>query len=176
MTLSILISSKRERKNNLDQLLAIIIPQFTPVMQQVEVLINKDLLPTHAKRNELAKSAKGTYVWFINDGDWIAEYAIAEVLSCAQSGCDCLAMNGVVTTNGKNPVDFQMRVEHQTQLSVITGDKEILLKPLSFNAPIRRELVLSVPFTNKAGSWPIRELIKTQEIIQKPIYHFRHWT
>jgi hypothetical protein len=172
--LSILIAAKHSRKQYLDNLLAILIPQFKPRMDVVQVLINKDDIRTFEKRNRLIKEAKGEYVWFINDGDWVAEYAIEEVLNHATSGADFLAINGVTTTNNQNPVDFQMRMGYEARLTVITGDKEILLLPPSFIAPIKREIALSVPFTNKAGNWPVREQLKTQEIIQKPIYHLRH--
>lgn len=176
MTLSILISSRRDRKVHLDQLLAILIPQLVPVRDQVELIINRDAVSTRLKRIELLKAATGKYIWFINDGDWIAEYAIAEVLSCAQSDCDVMGINGVVTTNAKNPVDFQMRLEHEHPSTAIQGDSRILLKPVSYVTPIKREIAVNVPFRGRIADWPIREHLKTQEIITKPIYHFRHWT
>jgi hypothetical protein len=179
MILSILICSHRFRKNILDGLLAIVNPQLKPeLLGQVEILLDLSDEDTGKKRNGLIKDAAGEYVWFINDGDFVSETAVQDILKAAESKADFLAISGLVTINGKNPLDFHMSITHKNNAPMITGDKMILLKTPSYIAPIKKSIVEQIPFGNSASKWSrqLNEsgLLKTQEPIEKPIYHLRH--
>lgn len=179
MTLSILIISHRFRKFYLDQLTAILASQLPPELgDQVEILMDLSDEDQGTKRNGLVKDAKGKYVWFVNDGDHVSETAIKDILNACESDADIIGINGLVTINGKNPIDFFMSIDHKTNLPFLTGDKMILLKTPSYIAPIKKEIVEKIPFGNKASKWSQElmksGLLKTQEVIEKPLYHLRH--
>lgn len=179
MILSILICSHRFRKPIFDQVFAILAGQLTPDLEdKVEMQIDLSDEDIGKKRNGLVKDAQGKYVWFVNDGDLVSETSVSEILKAAESDADFLAISGLVTINGKNPMDFLMRIEHQNNAPFVTGDKMILLKVPSYIAPIKKEIIEKVPFGNKSSKWSQdlmkSGLLKTQRVIEKPIYHLRH--
>lgn len=179
MILSILILSHVSRKHLFDQLYAILAPQLKPELEdKVEVLIDLSGDSTTKKRNGLVSDANGKYVWFVNDGDHVSETAVEDILKAADSDCDLIAINGMITIDGKNPVDFFMSMEHKINTPFINGDRMVLLKAPTYIAPIKKEIVVKIPFGNKASKWSQElvksGLIKSQEVIDKPLYHLRH--
>lgn len=179
MILSILICSHRFRKPICDRLIAILAPQLKPELEdKVEILFDLSDESTGKKRNGLVKDALGEYVWFINDGDWVSDTAVQDILTVVESKPDMVAFYGAVTINGKNPTDFFMSLDHITSAPLITGDKMVLLKTPSYIAPMKKSIIEKLPFGNKASKWS-KELVnsgllKTQETIDKPLYQLRH--
>src|SRR3990172_9946081 len=110
MILSILICSLQKRFELLKQLHFHLFKQIYTlnVLGKVEVICNVDnkQKTTGQKRNELLQAARGKYISFIDDDDWVADYYVEEILKAAQSDCDVMAINGVMTTNGINPKRF----------------------------------------------------------------------
>lgn len=180
MILSILICSHRSRKILCDHLLAILSPQLKPELSgEVELLLDLSDEDTSKKRNGLVKDAQGEYIWFINDGDWVSETAIEDILKALESKPDIIGLNGCVTINGKNPMDFYMSMDHKNNAPFITGDRMILLKMPTHIAPIKKSIAEKIPFGNKASKWSKQliesGLLKTQESIEKPLYQLRHF-
>lgn len=180
MILSILICSRRDRRHPLNELLAIIMPQFTTpeMLEQAEVCLDLSDDPIQDKRNALVKQCRGKYIWFINDGDHVSQTCIQDVLKAVETDPDFVSISGLVTIDNKNPVDFHMSIAYKTSSPMITGDKMILCKAPGYTAPIKKEIVQKIPFTNKSSDWSRKlvqsGLLKTEAVIDKPIYHLRH--
>lgn len=176
MILSILIPSTRERKPFLDQLLAILTPQMKD--HDMEVLMDFGGEHASKKRNSMMKDAQGKYVWFLNDGDLISETAVEDILNIADKDPDVIGISGMTTINGGSAFDWEMRLQYDKEVPTILNGRNAYLKPISHIAPIKRDLAIQVPFTNKMSKWVKTlldsDLLRTQEIIKKPIYHIRH--
>src|SRR3990172_1178103 len=110
MILSILICSLESRFELLKQLHFHLFKQIYTLnaLGKVEVICNVDnkQKTTGQKRNELLQAARGKYISFIDDDDWVADEYVNEILKAAQSDCDVMAINGIMTMDGNNPIRF----------------------------------------------------------------------
>ena len=108
MLLSITIASVSIRKEMLDNLLLELNKQIAEnnSEQEVEILIDADddrFLGT--KRKLMLSQVKGLFTSAIDDDDLIFPNYIKLIIEAIKndSSVDCLAINGIITTNGLNP-------------------------------------------------------------------------
>jgi cellulose synthase/poly-beta-1,6-N-acetylglucosamine synthase-like glycosyltransferase len=183
MILSILIPTLTKRRDQLNQLIVNLQNQISGTNSQglVEILINEDQgqKNTGLKRNELKKIAKGDYIIYLDDDDEPAQIYISELLKAAEHKKDCIVFNGYVTTNGKDRVNFKLRL----------GEKYEARDGLYYRYPnhitaMKRELVKDVDFPLKTVgedyeyATKIRDLglLKSQYVIEKDLYHYKFLT
>ena len=181
MILSILIPTLTERVFYLDKLLKQLNKQieFCNAKDKVEILINSDNREktTGLKRNELLKKAKGEYVWFIDDDDELYPGAINAVLEAAKKKPDCMAINGTMTTNGRNEERWFIAINNSYEKR-----NGVYYRYPNHITPIRRELATKIKFPNKtlgedfdyATALKEAKLLKTEEAIKLPIYHYQY--
>src|SRR5690606_1110898 len=100
---------------------------------------------TGEKRNDLMRQAKGEYIWFIDDDDWIEHDAMTEVIKGCESGADVICYNGYMTTNGHSRVDWEIRLGHPYCATQRDG-KEFYLRYPNHISPMRRELAMKARF------------------------------
>jgi GT2 family glycosyltransferase len=151
---------------------------------RVEILTASDNkhIATGTKRNMLVNRAKGKYVVFIDDDDWVPTYYISQILASAEYDADCMAMNGIITTNGANELKWFISKDYPTWSERGYGKEKTYLRTPNHISPIKRELVLQVPFKDITSgedsdfSARILPLIKTQSFIIRPMYHYRFST
>lgn len=181
MILSILIPTITERVNYLNNLLKLINMQIRSINAEdkVEIIINSDNREktTGQKRNELLNKANGKYVWFIDDDDEIYPGAIKAVLEAAEKNPDCMAINGTMTTNGRNEERWFIAINNSYEKR-----NGVYYRYPNHITPIKRELAIKIKFPNKtlgedydyATQLKNAGYLKTEEIIKLPIYHYKY--
>ncbi len=187
MILSILIPTLPNRRESFNSLKANIQAQLKNLglLESVEIIEDSRPQPvtTGEKRNSLLHTASGMYIWFIDDDDEILPDAFASILQAMLKGPDVIGINGYMTTNGTNRVDWEIRLGHPYK-AVQKDGKEYYLRHPNHITPMRREHAIQVQFPNKNQredyEWAVAMLntglLKTQEIIDTPIYHYKFCT
>jgi glycosyltransferase involved in cell wall biosynthesis len=183
MILSILIPTLLEREHFLNEMLANLYIQIKEFgNDKVEILLDArgKNITTGQKRNDLLGKAKGEYVWFVDDDDYIFPYAIEEIIKATKKNPDVIGINGMMTTDGKSQVDWEIRIGHPYK-AVKKDGKEYYLRHPNHITPMKREHAIRVKFPAKtvfedyewAKALNDAGYLKTQEIIDKPVYHYR---
>ena len=181
MILSILICTLPERKHFLDALLNQLVPQVT---DEVEVLMNDKPrgIPTGTKRNLLISQATGDYVCFIDDDDEIAPDYVFQILKAIKSGFpDCVTFEGYYTENGRNRLDWVIKLGEKYEARHENGKYMIFRYP-NHLAVIKRSLASQVKFHDVhqredylfATELRDRKLLKTSNHIPMQLYHYRY--
>lgn len=182
MILSILICSLHSRALLLKELLSHLNKQIKD-KKTVEVLVNLDNKErsTGKKRNELVQLAKGKYVVFIDDDDWVADNYIKLMIDACESGCDCVAINGIITTDGENEIKWRLSKDNDN-VTIQEHGKPVYLRKTNHITAIKREHALKVKFPDKSNgedkffSDEVNKFLKTETVIYNPIYHYRFTT
>lgn len=65
------------------------------------------------KRNILLQEAQGKYICFIDDDDRIADNYIDLVMAGIATNPDCCSLNGIITTDGKDPKPFKHSIDYK---------------------------------------------------------------
>lgn len=131
-----------------------------------------------AKRNLLLSKAKGDYVCFVDDDDWIDEEYFIKILHALKSEPDCVQMIGVIATDGFNYERFEHSIAHNKYFS----QGGIYYRYPNHLNPIRRDIAIQFRFPEKNfgedTDWAtqIRDsgLLQREEPIDKVIYHYRY--
>lgn len=185
ITLSILICSLQSRHDQLNNLLAELQRQCAEIhAMDVEVLTNVDNKEksTGKKRNELLAAATGKYIIFIDDDDWPEPCYVRELLQAAASDADCFAMNGWITTNGGNRIDWRLSKNYENRTITENGHKQVYLRKTNHITGVKRELALLAGFPDyshaedKFFSDRVAPLCKTEFQILPDMYHYRYIT
>lgn len=111
MKLSILIPTLHKRKAMLDKLISFLKNQIESnnLTTEVEILSDHNArITTGAKRNTLLKKAKGDYVIFLDDDDWVHDDYVKELVNAIRKDPDVITFNGYMTTDGAKRVDFTL--------------------------------------------------------------------
>jgi glycosyltransferase involved in cell wall biosynthesis len=136
---------------------------------------------TGKKRNDLLNAAKGKYVWFVDDDDMILPNAINLVLAALEKEPDALAINGFMTTNGRDKRTWYISKDNPYITDYSSG-QEVYLRSTNHITPIKREIAKSIKFEDKSNFEDYAfcmelkkfNLIKTEVEIKEPIYHYRY--
>ena len=140
MKLSILIPTIQANKRQLDQLLAILLPQTKEFEGDVHIDIEGGVkMNRGAKCNSLIKDAEGEYIWFLEDTDLISETALSDIFEALKFDPDMVGINGSTNVNG-NVKDWY--------------------KPLCFNSPVKKSRVLKFKNQKNAEELWIKAMIK----------------
>lgn len=180
MMLSILICSLHSRSHLLAELKAILQPQLTSDVELLIEVDNKEI-STGAKRNILLNRAQGKYIVFIDDDDMVNENYVDRILAACAFDSDCIAINGKITTNGMNEIDWRLSKNYEN-ITIKENGKDIYLRKTNHIAPVKRELALKAMFPNisnaedKAYSEALNPYLKTETIILEQMYHYRYLT
>lgn len=184
MILSILIPTLLERENFLNEMMSNLWKQIQEAnaVDKVEILTDARGVgfSTGIKRNDLLKKSTGKYVWFVDDDDYIFPYAIADILKAAENNPDVIGINGIMTTDGRSQVDWEIRLGHPYK-AVKRNGLEYYLRFPNHITPMKREHAIRVKFPDKkvfedyewAHALNEAGYLKTQIVIDKPIYHYR---
>jgi glycosyltransferase involved in cell wall biosynthesis len=113
MLLSILIPTIAKRHEMLQSLLSNLQNQIGD--NEIEIIVcDIEGLSIGEKRNRLLNVATGEYVCFIDDDDVISDDYIYCITQALQSIPDCCSLNGIITTNGKNPKRFVHSIKYNS--------------------------------------------------------------
>jgi glycosyltransferase involved in cell wall biosynthesis len=183
--LSILIPTIPGREPFLEELQENIYNQKFLLQAQgvhVELLLDvRDVgTTTGEKRNDLLKRASGKYVWEIDEDDWIHGNALQLLYEASKTDPDVIGINGWMTTDGENRVDWEIRLGHEYK-AIQRDGKEFYVRFPNHITPMKREHAIAVKFPHKTKGedyeWALQirdlGLLKTQAIVKEPIYHYR---
>ncbi len=138
---------------------------------------------TGAKRNELVETSEADYIWFVDDDDELILDGVREVLKGCRTGVDVIGINGYMTTNGANRVNWEIRLGHPYAAAKRDG-KLIYLRHPNHITPIRREAVKHIKFPevswqeDKAWCDLVKEadVLKTEYVVDQDVYHYKFST
>lgn len=147
LALSICIATLRERRNQLNRLLACIYDQIIrDAPRQVEVLVDSETGEIGAKRQRLIEKTNGHYVAHVDDDDWISFDYIKRVVNAIVENdyeSDCVELTGAVTTNGGSAGSFHHSIKYREWY---TNDEGVHCRSPNHLNPVRRELALKAGF------------------------------
>lgn len=175
--LSILIATTSARNEIIKPLLAEIHRQIGKEEgDKVELIINDHETDCIGKkRNDLLAQAKGDYVAFIDSDDHIANIYISTILTEIEFiSPDCIGINGIITTNGRNERKWFISKEYGRWYE----ENGIYYRTPNHISPVRRELALQAGFPEVrfaedfAYSMRLLPLLKTECLITRPLYHY----
>jgi glycosyltransferase involved in cell wall biosynthesis len=179
MILSILTCTLPERAEYLTRLTNKLTPQL--LNKPVEFLVDprNATVPTGRKRNDLIRQAQGKYVCFVDDDDMLSGDYVDEILKAAESDPDVITFCGWMTTNGKQPVDWVIKLgeEYEQRNGIIYRFPNHL-------AVIRKDFAQRISFPpvyqQEDYRWAVMMrnsgLLKTEVHIPKKLYHYQFLT
>jgi len=184
MKWSILIPSLTEREHLLKRLLNALHTQINECKaENVEIVILTDNREksTGAKRNQLIEMAKGEYFCFFDDDDLPESNYIKLILEAIEQNPDVIPINGYMTTNGMNPIGWEMGLEYERrEVRNNFGIVQHYEAPPNHLAVVKKDLVKDYLFKDiswaEDSDWADRlknnKVFKTQVRIKQQIYHY----
>jgi glycosyltransferase involved in cell wall biosynthesis len=184
--LSILICTLHKRTGALGALLRVLQEQIEDagVTEMVEILIKVDggEMPTGTKRNALVRQALGKYVCHCDDDDAVFPGYIREILRAAETDCDCMAIKGIMTTDGKKVEKWEIAKDHPYKAIKDDQGANLYLRHTNHLSPTKRTIAMQIPFPDEtfgedyAYSVALKNsgLLKTETVIDPPIYHYKY--
>jgi len=144
----------------------------------VEILVDdREAVTIGEKRQALLERARGKFVCYVDDDDWVAHDYVERIISAVSKvpDADCVALNGVMLTAGEVPEPFYNSLKY-TEWSSKDGQHYRTPTHLS---PVRRELALKAGFVAKsrgedhAYSIALRPLLKREVSAgEAPLYYY----
>lgn len=154
--------------------MGILTPQLN---DDVEVIVDDSMeYNIGCKRNKLLQKAKGKWVVFIDDDDVVSEDYVNLIIVATRFNPDCIGINGIITTNGKNERKWYISKQYKEWFT----HNNIYYRTPNHISPIKRELALQAGFPDiKHGedaeySRRVLPLLKNEYIIAEPIYHYKY--
>jgi glycosyltransferase involved in cell wall biosynthesis len=188
IVLSILICSLNKRFGMLGVLLRNLEHQIKQSNAEdlVEVLVNADggEKSTGRKRNELLKQAKGRMIVYHDDDDEPSDCYVSEILKALRSDPDAIGFCGTMSTNDRDIKKWFISKDLQYRTCKDSQGNEFYERYNNHISPTRRTIAMQIGFPDLyqfedfdyAKRLHESNLIKTEVIIQKPLYHYRFKT
>ena len=177
MKLSILICTIEKRKTLFEVLKAELDRQAT---KDVQILSKCDAcqMSIGEKRNWLLDHAKGEWLCYVDDDDWIDKDYISIILKALETDPDCVQMIGIMNTDGFSHKRFEHSIRHYSYFE----QDNIFYRPPNHLNPMRSTIAkqFKFPETNHGEDtdWCMQVrnsgLLVTETRIDKPIYHYRY--
>lgn len=178
MILSILICSIPSRHSLMSELLAYLMSQVKGRPVEIRVMIDsvEYKMSTGKKRQKLLELASGEYVVFIDDDDMVPEYYVDEMLLACASGADCIAINGIMTTDGQHETKWYLSKDFKNE-DKREGNKTVYYRHTNHITAVKRSIALAAGFPDKSNAedkyYSDRLILRTEYKIEKPMYHYR---
>lgn len=177
--LSILIPTTLSREPVFRGLLRNLTHQAKKYIGEVEILINRNEEDNVGKkRNDLLKQAGGEYVVFVDSDDLVSRDYVQLLLNAAKKGSDCIGISGVITTNGKKPMQWHISLDYKKWFK----KGRTYFRTPNHISPVKREIALKVMFPevtfgeDAVYSEGIYPLLKTETKVPGNIYHYQYST
>jgi hypothetical protein len=146
--------------------------------KQVEILFFKDnrRYTVGKKRNELVNRSSGEYICFVDDDDDVHSDYVKLIYDKLQDNPDCVNLQGIITTDGKNPRLFIHSIKYKSWY-----EKDgIYYRPPNHLNPIKRDIALKFKFPEinygEDAKWSMAiansGLLKTEAHISVPYYFY----
>ena len=132
---------------------------------------------TGVKRQRLLEQAQGEYIVFIDADDVVPEYYISEMLKACDSGADCFAINGTMTTDGSKEVKWFISKDYKNE-DVIRDGRTVYLRRTNHITGVKRAIALKAGFPNKSNAedkaYSDRLILTSEFKIEPPMYWYRY--
>lgn len=184
MILSILICSLNSRSEQLKTLTRHLEKQingrFESDIEIITEIDNKEITTGH-KRNNLVNKAVGKYIVFIDDDDWVADYYVENMVWACLSDCDCIAINGNMTTDGGKEIKWRLSKDN-SNVTIKENGVDLYLRKTNHITAVKREYAIKSPFPHKSNaedkgySDSINKYLKTEFKLEMPMYTYRFST
>lgn len=181
MKLSILICSLPERAHHLANLMSTL-----SLRDGVEIICDNRPrnVPTGVKRNDLIARAKGEYVCFVDDDDWVEPSYIEDILAAIEQSPDVITFKGWMTTDGLHPVDWCIRLGEKYEARTDPDGITRYYRFPNHLCPIKKSIASSFTFPavwqgeDYAWAKAIHDarVLKTEVHIDKRLYYYRFVT
>lgn len=176
--LSILTCTIPERAHYLKRLSDIINPQLENI-NNVQWLVDPapKYIPTGTKRNNLINEAKGEYVCFVDDDDILTSNYVSLILEALNSKPDVVTFEGWYTENGRNRVDWVIKLGEKYEARHENG-KYMFFRFPNHLSVIKKSIASRVKFPqihqgeDYAWAVKIQPYLKTSVHIPHRIYHY----
>lgn len=175
IVLSVLIATMPTRKESFYNLLEQLNIQCQ-FGKPVEIL--SDSSTNHnigVKRNSLLLRSRGKYILYVDDDDSISNDYIEKILEACKSGADCIGISGVITTNGKDQMQWHISKEFKRWFT----KRGVYYRTPNHISPVKRELALQAGFPEISHgedyeySMRLLPLLKTETVIKGNLYHYK---
>ena len=196
--LSILIPSIDSRRSLLSELVCDLIRQCGEIkaisnfsklgctvlsigFDDVEIIIAIDnkQIPTGTKRQMLLELSNNTHIVFIDCDDYVYPYYVSEMVKAIQTNPDCVAINGIYTIDGTNPIQWFLSKDNPNTTITIDG-KFVYLRTTNHITAVKRELALLAGFPplsiaeDKMYSTCLNSHLKVEVVVTPVMYHYRY--
>jgi glycosyltransferase involved in cell wall biosynthesis len=182
--LSILIPSIFERSDSFNSLVNNLKAQisscgFDNSVSVISLIDKRGDMSVGHKRNSLIEMAKSEYIVFVDDDDIPSNDYVLELMTAIKLNPDVIPINGFMTTNGINPVYWEMGLGLPYDSTQVNG-KTIYRRFPNHIACMKRELILPYKFKDisfgEDYEWAKRlnddKVFKTEFRITQPLYHY----
>lgn len=175
IVLSILIPSTVSRKEMTEALVFKLLIQG--LNEPIEVILDwNEVNCVGKKRNDLLKRANGTYIVFVDSDDVVSPTYVTSILKACKSNADCIGINGTITTNGFNERQWFISKAYERWYE----QNGVYYRTPNHISPVKRDLSLQAGFPeisfseDSEYSRRLFPLLKTEVIIDEPIYHYKY--
>lgn len=174
--LSILLPTVIERKPMFDVLLEELKKQSSGKSVELVICQDNKEISIGAKRQKLLEDAKGEYIVFVDDDDWVTPDYVDQILS--NTGSDSIGFQIECTFDGKGKCLASASRRYKDWGENRDGFRYV--RSVYHKTPVRRELALKAGFKDmRFGedydySMRIMPLIKSEAYINKVMYYYKY--
>lgn len=182
MILSILICTLEDRLSSFMKLLRELHNQIHEAELQNEIEIESESdngeMSIGKKRQKLLNRAKGDFIVFIDDDDYIMPSYIAEIAKAIKENpdADCIGIEGCITFNGINRKHWKISKDFGSWY-----EKDgVYYRTPNHISPVRREIAMKAGFipANWSEDYEYSKAIlphlKKEAYIPKELYHYNY--
>lgn len=178
LRLSVLIATMPNRRESYKRLLESM-GYMIKSYPNVEIITDDSMdYNIGVKRNKLLQKAKGDYIVFCDDDDLVSFNYIDYIFRAIKDNPDCIAINGIITTNGQNERKWFISKEYGKWY---TGPDGTYYRTPNHISPVKRELALQAGFPeisfgeDAEYSRRLLPLLNSEAVISEPLYHYDFW-
>lgn len=188
LTISILVPTVPSRSSKLDRLMKNIRENSGDKQEGKDYEICVLCTPassnggpqTGTKRNQLVESARGEYVWFVDDDDLLMNNSLSLVIDlCRSEKRDIVSICGKFTVDGLGDAKWSIRKGNRNRdvLDKATGIQHLHRAP-NHITPTRREISLGCKFPDVSFAEDavycqrLRGRVRSESILEIPAYHY----
>ncbi len=177
--LSILIASVTDRARELNILLKEFNRQVGHLPVQIVDYVDNKEISIGMKRQKLLEKCSGEWIVFFDDDDFPMNHYVSEIMKGINTDCDCMGINGIMTTNGERMQTWCHRLGYKWEENKYGYD---YIRPIIHFNPVKRNLALKAGFKDirfgedRDYSDRLNPLLKKEYFIEKPLFHYRYST
>jgi glycosyltransferase involved in cell wall biosynthesis len=183
INLSILVCSIDSRKDYLERLKSILVPQLEKRKEEAQLIVFEDNRESSigAKRNALLSFAEGEYVCFVDDDDIVSDDYVDLILDAIEKRPDVVGIHLLHFEDGVHKGLTYHSLKYDHWWDEVNKDnpqlKNYYRNPNHLN-PVRKEYAVRTMFPeinmgeDKQYSMGILKYLKTESYIERPIYTY----